>query len=129
MSLQLSLVLACGGLALVYGGVLVRSVLAGSAGTKEMQDIAAAIQEGAQAYLNRQYTAIAMAGVVIFIGAFFALGWQVAEIETRRLAAELHGERLEFRPSPNGRPTRVVTRVDTVAFDERWLNAVRATCR
>jgi K(+)-stimulated pyrophosphate-energized sodium pump len=78
MSLQLSLVLAAGGLALIYGGVLVRSVLERSAGTAEMQAIAAAIQEGAQAYLNRQYTAIAIVGAVIFVGAFFALGWQVA---------------------------------------------------
>jgi inosine-uridine nucleoside N-ribohydrolase len=63
------------------------------------------------------------------VTAAVALGWPVAAIETRRLDAELHGEHLEFRPSPNGRPTRVVTRVDTAAFDERWLNAVRATCR
>jgi hypothetical protein len=53
----------------------------------------------------------------------------VAEIETRPLAAELRGEHLEFRASTNGRPTRVVTGVDTAAFDERWLNAIRATCR
>jgi hypothetical protein len=63
------------------------------------------------------------------VTAAVALGWPVAEIETRPLAAELHGEHLEFRPTPNGRPTRVVTRVDTVAFDERWLSAIRATCR
>ena len=65
MSLQLSLVLACGVIALVYGGWLVRSLLARSAGTKEMQEIAAAIQEGAAAYLNRQYRTIAIAGAVI----------------------------------------------------------------
>jgi inosine-uridine nucleoside N-ribohydrolase len=63
------------------------------------------------------------------VTAAVALGWRVAEFETRPLAAELHDEHLEFLPSPNGRPTRVVTRVDTAAFDERWLNAVRATCR
>ncbi len=77
MSLQLGLVLACGVVALLYGGWLVRQLLALSPGTKEMQDIAAAIQEGANAYLNRQYTTIAIAGAVIFVAAF-VLGWRVA---------------------------------------------------
>jgi K(+)-stimulated pyrophosphate-energized sodium pump len=78
MSLPLTLVLACGVIALAYGGWLVQSLLARSAGTKEMQEIAAAIQEGAAAYLNRQYTTIAIAGAVIFVAAFLVLGWQVA---------------------------------------------------
>ncbi|HMI95873.1 MAG TPA: sodium-translocating pyrophosphatase [Micropepsaceae bacterium] len=78
MSLQLSLVLACGVIALLYGGWLVQQLLALSPGTKEMQEIAAAIQEGARAYLNRQYTTVAIVGVVIFIAAFIVLGWQVA---------------------------------------------------
>src|ERR1051325_7150065 len=78
MGLQLLLVLACGVIALVYGGWLVQMLLAKSAGTKEMQEIAAAIQEGAAAYLNRQYTTIAIAGAVIFVAAFIVLGWQVA---------------------------------------------------
>jgi K(+)-stimulated pyrophosphate-energized sodium pump len=78
MSLPLTLVLACGVIALAYGGWLVQSLLAKSAGTKEMQEIAAAIQEGAAAYLNRQYTTIAIAGGVIFILAFALLGWQEA---------------------------------------------------
>jgi K(+)-stimulated pyrophosphate-energized sodium pump len=78
MSLQLSLVLACGVIALLYGGWLVQQLLALSPGTQEMQDIASAIQEGARAYLNRQYTTVAVVGVVIFIAAFIVLGWQVA---------------------------------------------------
>ena len=78
MSLPLILVLACGVIALVYGGWLVQSLLARSPGNAEMQTIAAAIQEGAAAYLNRQYTTIAIAGAVIFVAAFVVLGWQVA---------------------------------------------------
>jgi K(+)-stimulated pyrophosphate-energized sodium pump len=78
MSLELGLVLVCGLVAILYGAWLVRELLALSPGTPEMQEIAGAIQEGASAYLNRQYTTIAIAGVVIFIAAFVVLGWQVA---------------------------------------------------
>jgi K(+)-stimulated pyrophosphate-energized sodium pump len=78
MSLQLSLVLACGVIALGYGGWLVQSLLAKSPGSPEMQEIAAAIQEGAGAYLNRQYRTIAIAGAVIFFLALVFLGGDVA---------------------------------------------------
>ncbi|HWC63000.1 MAG TPA: sodium-translocating pyrophosphatase [Rhizomicrobium sp.] len=77
MNSALSIILLCGVLALVYGGWTIRSVLSLSAGNARMQEIAAAIQEGARAYLNRQYTTIAMAGVVIFALACWFLGWQV----------------------------------------------------
>jgi len=66
MNTVLYLIIASGTLSLVYGAWAVRSVLSAPAGNKKMQEIAAAIQEGAQAYLTRQYTAIALAGVVIF---------------------------------------------------------------
>ena len=78
MNSQLPIILFCGVLALLYGVWTIRSVLSLSAGNARMQEIAAAIQEGANAYLNRQYTTIAMVGVVIFALAFFFLGWQVA---------------------------------------------------
>jgi K(+)-stimulated pyrophosphate-energized sodium pump len=68
------LVLLCGVVALLYGAWAVRSVLAAPAGNKRMQEIASAIQEGAGAYLNRQYSAIAIVGVIIGILLGFWLG-------------------------------------------------------
>ena len=65
MSAAYWIILLCGALALVYGAYAIRSVTSVSAGNERMQEIATAIQEGANAYLNRQYTTIA---VVIFRG-------------------------------------------------------------
>jgi K(+)-stimulated pyrophosphate-energized sodium pump len=72
------LVITCGILALLYGAYAIRSVLAAPAGTERMQEIASAIQEGARAYLNRQYITVAAVGVVIGILLGIALGWTVA---------------------------------------------------
>ncbi len=71
-------VIACGLLALLYGGWAVRSVMASDPGNERMQEIASAIQEGAQAYLSRQYRTIAYVGVAIFILLTLLLSWQVA---------------------------------------------------
>ena len=73
MSPVLVFVIACGIAALVYGLAASRSVLAASPGNARMQEIAAAIQEGARAYLNRQYRAIAVVGVAIFVILILAL--------------------------------------------------------
>ena len=78
MSSILWLVIGAGVLAVLYGAVQSALLMRKSAGSERMQEIAAAIQEGAQAYLRRQYTAIAMVGVVILIGAYFLLGWTAA---------------------------------------------------
>jgi K(+)-stimulated pyrophosphate-energized sodium pump len=67
MSLAVIAILLAGVLALVYGLVTARQVLAADAGTARMQEISAAVQVGARAYLNRQYTTIGLVGIVIFI--------------------------------------------------------------
>jgi K(+)-stimulated pyrophosphate-energized sodium pump len=74
MTVALYLIIACGALSIVYGVWTTKAVLAADAGTTRMQEIAAAIQEGAQAYLARQYQAIAVVGVVIFIVLAYLLG-------------------------------------------------------
>src|SRR6476659_7038817 len=77
MSSTLWLIVLCGALSIVYGIVTTRGLLAADAGTARMQEISAAVREGAQAYLRRQYTTIAIVGV-IFLIAFFLLGWHSA---------------------------------------------------
>jgi K(+)-stimulated pyrophosphate-energized sodium pump len=71
-------IVACGALAIVYAAYTIRTVMDADAGTARMQEIASAIREGAQAYLNRQYRTIAVVGFVIFIAAWILLGPLVA---------------------------------------------------
>ncbi|MEM7170996.1 MAG: sodium-translocating pyrophosphatase [Pseudomonadota bacterium] len=77
MVIELLFVLACGVLAICYGVWASKSVLSASAGTERMQEIAGAVQEGAQAYLNRQYRTIAIVGVVICVLLIILLGFAV----------------------------------------------------
>jgi K(+)-stimulated pyrophosphate-energized sodium pump len=75
MSIELLFALGCAVLALVYGFASVKWILAQPEGNERMREIAGAVQEGAKAYLNRQYTTISIVGVVMFLLLGFALDW------------------------------------------------------
>ena len=74
----IEIALACGVLAIVYGILAGRSVLSADAGSERMREIAGAVQEGAAAYLNRQYSTIGIVGVVVAVVLAVTLGWWVA---------------------------------------------------
>jgi K(+)-stimulated pyrophosphate-energized sodium pump len=76
MSLPLLIVIAAGLLAVLYGIVQTSSLMRAPAGNPKMQEIAAAIQEGAQAYLRRQYTTIGLVGVLILVAVSWLIGWR-----------------------------------------------------
>jgi len=77
MTTTYMIVIGSGVLALLYGFFTSKSILALSSGTKEMQTIAAAIQEGAKAYLNRQYQAIGVVGIAVAALLWALLGFHV----------------------------------------------------
>ncbi|MBA2592437.1 MAG: sodium-translocating pyrophosphatase [Gammaproteobacteria bacterium] len=76
--MALAFALVCGVLAVAYGALSVRWVLDHPEGNERMREIAAAIQQGASAYLNRQYTTIAKVGGALFLLIWMALGWKTA---------------------------------------------------
>ncbi|RLJ19007.1 sodium-translocating pyrophosphatase [bacterium endosymbiont of Escarpia laminata] len=78
MSNELIFSLVCAVAALAYGVVSIKWILAQPEGNDRMKEIAAAIQEGASAYLNRQYTAIGIVGAIMFVVLFAALGTATA---------------------------------------------------
>ena len=70
----LNFIIVAGLLAILYGYIIGKQILSASPGNVKMQEIASAIQEGARAYLKRQYKTIAMVGIVILIIVTYALG-------------------------------------------------------
>ena len=78
MSSYLIFALACAVAALLYGIFSIKWVLSQPTGNDRMREIAAAIQQGAQAYLNRQYTTISLVGVILFVILGLVLDWTTA---------------------------------------------------
>src|SRR5690348_2279382 len=78
MGNALIIAIGCAMVALVYGALSIKWIVALPMGNERMRDIALAIQQGASAYLNRQYTTIGIVGVILLIAIFAALGWQTA---------------------------------------------------
>jgi len=78
MSTELLFALACGFGALVYGGLSVKWILAKPTGNDRMREISGAIQEGAKAYLNRQYATISVAGIALFAAIGLFIDWPTA---------------------------------------------------
>src|SRR5579859_4157174 len=77
-SMWLWVAIAAGVLAVLYGVFSMAAILRLPAGNARMQEIAAAVQAGAKAYLNRQYTTILIVGVVLFLILGFRLSWPTA---------------------------------------------------
>jgi K(+)-stimulated pyrophosphate-energized sodium pump len=78
MSGGLGFALLCAVIAILYGLFSIKWILSRPTGSERMREIAAAIQEGATAYLARQYLTIAVVGLILFVIIFAALGWQTA---------------------------------------------------
>jgi K(+)-stimulated pyrophosphate-energized sodium pump len=77
-TMWLGVAIAAGILAVLYGVFSMTSILRLPAGNARMQEIAAAVQAGAKAYLNRQYSTILIVGIVLFVVLGFTLGWPTA---------------------------------------------------
>ncbi|HMB26030.1 MAG TPA: sodium/proton-translocating pyrophosphatase, partial [Patescibacteria group bacterium] len=78
MNISIIFALAASAVGIVYGLLLIRQILKKATGNEKMQEIAKAIQQGAKAYLNRQYKTIAIIGIIVLILLWIFLGWKTA---------------------------------------------------
>ena len=108
MSNALIFALVCAIAALVYGGWSIGWIMKKPAGNARMQEIAQAIQEGARAYLNRQYRTIGIVGVALFVVIGFTLHWSAAIgfSSTSRIQSRSHPCSLAMRAKARWNCTR-----------------------
>ncbi len=78
MGTGLIIAIGCAMVALLYGALSIKWILALPSGNERMREISAAIQQGASAYLNRQYSTISIVGVILLVAILFTLDWQTA---------------------------------------------------
>ena len=78
MGTGLIIAIGCAMVALLYGALSIKWILVLPSGNERMREIASAIEQGASAYLNRQYKTISIVGVVLLVAIFATLGWQTA---------------------------------------------------
>ena len=110
--------LVCAACAVVYGLVTTRSLLALSPGNERMQSISLAVQQGARAYLNRQYTTIAIVGVVLFVALIFIQNIAVAC--GFAIGGMLSGSTGYIGMNVSVRRTRAWPRLRAAASRRRW---------
>ncbi|TDI76870.1 MAG: sodium-translocating pyrophosphatase [Betaproteobacteria bacterium] len=78
MATGLIIAIGCAMVALLYGALSIKWILSLPSGNERMREISTAIQQGASAYLNRQYSTIGIVGAILMVAIFFTLGWQTA---------------------------------------------------
>jgi K(+)-stimulated pyrophosphate-energized sodium pump len=76
--ISIAIALGAAVLAVIYGAILIAGIMKKPVGNKKMADIALAIQDGAKAYLNRQYSTVAIVAAVLFVVLLYLLGWKAA---------------------------------------------------
>ncbi|MEW8398048.1 MAG: sodium/proton-translocating pyrophosphatase, partial [Candidatus Thiodiazotropha sp.] len=101
MNTELIFALVCAIAALGYGFLSVKWILAQPEGNEKMREIAGAVQEGAKAYLNRQYTTIGIVGIILFVILWYFLGTATAiGLASPARRSNPHHYRQRHRPAP-----------------------------